>query len=199
MEFISPWLNVPDACVLVVLVLGILGGIRRGFSGELIRLITIVIAIGVGWHMSDQASAWLAARTGWPDEELKAVAFFGVIISVYTILSVIRHSFRLFLDFSFKGKLEIIGGAFLGLLRATVFSLVVLLGATMIASDVITPALEGSRSGRFVIEHVRPLYDEWAEKNPEFKLPDLEKAKERGLDTPAWEEYLGPLIAPDKE
>jgi len=221
MESLKEWLNVVDGIVLFVVFLGMLGGIRRGFSGELLRFITIAIAIYIGWRFSDQAMAWLAERSDWPENDLKAVAFFGLIVITYIILGIIRHSFRLLLDFSFRGKLEILGGAILGLIRASVFCAVALLGASMIPSEPLNTAVKQSRSGKLAIEFVGPLYSDWAEKNPEFKLPEMkvpdfeekaievhenvtdevfEEVDEVIEDVPEMmDEELGPLITPDQD
>src|SRR5690606_38152265 len=128
METIRPFLNATDIAVLVLLIIGILGGLRRGLSGEILRLVTIVISVYVGWKGADKGADWLSTRTGLPVEDMSAVAFFALIIGSYLILSIIRHTFRLLLDFTFKGKLERIGGAVLGFIRATVFCVSVVLG-----------------------------------------------------------------------
>jgi uncharacterized membrane protein required for colicin V production len=220
MESLKEWLNVADGIVLVVVILGMFGGIRRGFSGELLRFITIAIAIYIGWRFSDQATAWLTERSDWPENDLKAVAFFGLIVITYVILGIIRHSFRLLLDFSFRGKLEILGGALLGLIRAMVFCAVALLGASMIPFEPIQAAVKQSRSGKLAIEYVGPLYSDWAEKNPEFRLPgmnvpdvpeqlnDVQEIVTEAVPGEVTEvieevpeimdEELGPLITPDQ-
>jgi membrane protein required for colicin V production len=217
MESLKAYLNLVDGIVAVVLFLGILGGIRRGLSGELLRVITIVIAIVIGWRFSDQTAAWLADNSDWPNDDLKAVAFFGLIVAVYLILGIIRHGFRLLLDFSFKGKMEYIGGALFGLVRSLVFCAVALLGASMIPSESVQSAVNDSRSGQFAIEHLGPVYTDWAEKHPEFKLPDMktpevveqaievkntipEDATETVIEkTEEIEDDLGPLIIPDSD
>jgi len=194
MDTLRTFINIPDISVLALLVIGILGGLRRGLSGELLRLITIIIAVIVGWKGADQAAAWLANRIDWPVEDVTALAFFGLIISTYLIVSIIRHTLRLLLDFTFQGKIERMGGALLGLIRAVVFCSAVLLGAALIPSEPVQLVIQKSVTGRLVEAHLVPLYENWAEENPKFKLPELEKIKEIEVDTPPWDDYLGPLI-----
>jgi len=198
---ISQWINITDGCVAAILVLGLLGGIRRGLSGELLRIATIVAALFAGWKGADAGAAWLAGRGGWTAEEVKPLAFFGIIVATFLVLAIVRIAFRLFLDFSFKGKLELIGGAVSGLLRATVFCAIVLLGASLIPSEPLQHALQSSMSGQWVQEHIRPRFDRLIEENPEFSLPALrgDEPEPGGLDQPAWENYLGPLIDPDND
>ncbi|HMP89859.1 MAG TPA: CvpA family protein [Kiritimatiellia bacterium] len=199
MDHIQPWLNITDISVLVILVLGILGGARRGLAGELMKVITAVLAIVVAWRMNAQAADWLSKPLKWPDDDLRVLAFFGIIIAVYVILTLIRMGFRLFIDFSFKGKIELLGGALFGLLRATALCIVVLLLVALIKHEGLESLLSKSRAANFVHDNIRPIYDDWASKNPDFKLPDREKIKERGITPPDWEQFLGPLIAPDDE
>lgn len=199
METIRPFLNVVDISVFVVLILGILGGLRRGLSGELLRMITVVIAVLVGWKGAFRGAEWLSARSDWPNEDLVPVAFFGLIISSYLLLSIVRHTFRLFLDFTFKGKLERLGGAAIGIIRATLFICATLLAASLLPSEPVQQALQASVSGRLAATHIVPLYGEWTKDNPRFKLPELEQIKEISVETPPWENYLGPLIEDTSE
>jgi len=193
MDTLRTFINIPDISVLVLLIIGILGGLRRGLSGELLRLITIILAVVVGWKGADQTAAWLANRINWPVEDVTALAFFGLIISTYLIVSIVRHALRLLLDFTFQGKIERLGGALLGLIRAVVFCSAVLLGAALIPSEPVQSAIQSSVTGRLVAAHLVPLYENWAEENPKFKLPELEKIKDIEVDTPPWGDYLGPL------
>jgi len=194
MDTLRTFINIPDISVFILLIIGILGGLRRGLSGELLRLITIIIAVVVGWKGADRAAEWLASRTDWPVDDLTAVAFFGLIISTYLVVSIIRHALRLLLDFTFQGKIERIGGALLGLTRATVFCSAVLLGAALIPSEPVQTAVQSSVTGRLVATHLVPLYENWADENPKFKLPELEKIKDIQVEAPPWDDYLGPLI-----
>ena len=199
MELINPWLNVTDICVLVIIAIGMLSGARRGFAGELIKLAIAVFAVVFGWRMSDTASDWLSRHIDWPKADLQVLSFFGLIVAVYLLLTLIRLGFRFFIDFSFKGKIELIGGALLGILRATTLCVFILLLMSLV--DVLNhyDMINRSQSHQLVEKYVRPHYDAWAEAHPNFTLPEKEKLKERGFTVPEWEQYLGPLIAPDQE
>lgn len=205
MESFKEWLNIVDGVVAVVLVLGLLGGMRRGLSGELLRVITVMIALLAGWYGAEGAAAWLAERSDWPLEDLRLVGLIGLIAGVYFGLGIVRHTFRLFLDFTFRGRIELLGGAFLGLVRATLFCAVALLGASLIPSEAIQQALGESRTGQAVLEHLTPAYNSWAGSNPDLKLPVKEDAlpveEVAPIDLPAVEppepresEVLGPLL-----
>lgn len=201
------YLNIVDIIVAAMLLFGFVGGIRRGLSGELLRILSIIIAIVVGWKGTDAGSAWLSEKSEWPVEDVKKFAFLGLIVATYVFLAFVRVGLRLFLSFSFKGKLEVIGGALIGLLRAAVFSAVALLAMTMIDYQTLNDALANSVTGKLVKEHVRPLYDEIARENPDLNLPTGEPVEETTeeepaespLETPAFENYLGPLIDSENE
>lgn len=199
MGFFQSVMNAPDIAVGVVLLIGILGGARRGLSGEIARLVTIVIAVFVAWRFSDPAADWVAGRMEWPKADAAPVAFVGVLFLCYTALTLVRHALRVFLDFSFKGKLELLGGALFGLVRALVFCVAGLMCAALIPSAPIQQAMSESRSGSAVINHLVPLYANWSEDNPRFKLPDLQQVEDKAeeampAETPPWDDYLGPLI-----
>jgi uncharacterized membrane protein required for colicin V production len=198
------WFTIPDACVALILILGLAGGLRRGLSGELFRLLTFGLGLFVAWKGADQAAAWLAARTEWDAAELRAVGFMSLFLLAYTLLSLLRHALNLFMGFSFKGALERVGGAVFGLARAVVFAAVALLAALLIPSEAVQEKLDASRTGIFARDHLLPAYTDWAAENPDLGLPaPVEPGEDgtippgQGLDMPAWEEMLGPLIEPE--
>lgn len=210
MESTGYVIPIADIAVAVLLLLGMIGGIRRGFSGEIIRILTIILAIFVGWKGAGAGAIWLSERTDWLVEDLKPYAFFGLILASYIVLAIARLALRLLIDFSFRGKLEIIGGAATGLFRAGIFSAVLLLAASLLDYPPVTAAIQDSTSGQLVIKHVRPLYNEIAARHPDLKLPPIEgddanqpaspgQSQVQGLDTPAYEQYLGPLIDDEEE
>jgi len=210
MEAVKQWINLVDGIVAVILVLGLFGGVRRGLSGELLRVITIVVALLIGWYGADTAASWLADRVTLPDDDVRVVALLGLIVGTYTVLGIVRHVFRIILDFSFRGRLEIIGGGLLGLLRASVFSSIALVGASLVPSPVVEAALLASRSGTWAVEHLTPAYLSWAEQHPGLKLPTKEQPlpevelPDFPVDSPAIETVieskpLGPLIDSTEE
>ncbi len=205
MEAVKEWINLVDGIVAAVLVLGLFGGVRRGLSGELLRIITIVIALLVGWYGADTGAAWLDDHTELPPDDARVVALLGLIVGTYVVLGIVRHVFRIILDFSFRGRLEILGGGFLGLLRASVFSAMALVGASLVPSPAVDAALHASRSGTWAIDHLTPAYLSWAEQHPGLKLPTREQPvpdielPDFPVDAPAIETVieskpLGPLI-----
>jgi membrane protein required for colicin V production len=202
MNDLQSYLNITDICAALLLLFGMLGGLRRGLSGELLRIISIAIAIVVGWKGTDAGAVWIAEKSGWPVEDVKIAAFLGLIVGTYIFLAFVRLALRLFVDFAFKGKLEHIGGALVGLTRSAIFATVALLFLSLFDYEPTKQAVTNSVSGDLVIRHVRPLYDEIARKNPDLKLPLVESEipdDDAPINQPAFENYLGPLIEHDEE
>lgn len=199
MAFLQQFFNVVDIAVGVVLLLGLIGGIRRGLSGELFRIISMVLAVVAGWKFAGEGADWLAGRTDWPPEDLTTPAFFGIIAASYIVLAIVRLALRLVIDFSFKGKLELLGGALLGLSRSLLLCAVLLLGTSLLPYPKVQEALAASVTGGWTRQYLRPAYDNFAARHPDLELPVSEDTASEGeppalLDTPAYEEYLGPLI-----
>lgn len=203
MEIFSDWMNITDGCVLVLLGLGLIGGIRRGLSGELLRIASIILAFVAGWRGTEPLTHYLEDLTGRTPAELKPAAFIGLVVISYLALSILRRALRLMVDFSFKGQLEVMGGAVTGLVRAGFFASLVLLGASLIPHEPLREAVRHSITGQWVNAHVRPRFDDLVARNPEFQLPELIDPESNGpsfgLDTPALEPYLGPLIEPGRD
>lgn len=211
MESLSTLSNITDLSVLVLLFLGMASGVRHGLSGEFLRVLTFFFAILVGWKGTDAGAAWLAEQGNWPLDDVRSLAFFGLMLATYLALAIVRITLRLLMVFSFRGKVEYIGGALFGLLRAAVFCAIILLAISLYPFELLSNEIKASVSGRFVENYVRPLYDEIAVRNPDLNLPvgeippgvtptaerpaePLPALPPAGLDAPAYEPYLGPLI-----
>lgn len=195
MELLQPFMNITDIAVGVFLLFGLLSGIKRGLSNELFRMISIIVAVAVAWRFDDLGAAWLAKWTDWPAEELVTPAFFGIIVATYLFLAVIRLALRLFMDFSFKPKLERLGGGLFGLSRAVIFAIIALF-AIIAGNFGEALGVEESVSGQLVHTYVIPRYHAVAEQYPELNLPavDEEGGSGGGEFNPDLGNYIGPLI-----
>jgi membrane protein required for colicin V production len=196
MESLQPFMNITDILVGIFMLFGLLSGMKRGLSNELFRLISIIIAIVVAYRFDELGAVWLAKWVDWPAEELTKPAFFGIIVAVYIVLAIIRLALRLLMTFSFKPKIELLGGGLLGLTRAIIFVAIIIFA--LLAGDFGEAlGVEESVSGQLVREYVMPRYHAVAEQYPELKLPEVEEGSEESRDGAKnidIEQFLGPLI-----
>lgn len=193
--------NLVDAVALALLLAGLIGGIRRGLSGELARVMVALVCIFVVYHYTRPFAKWLQDHFHWEAHLALLGGVLALLLGAYIAATLIRMLLSTILNFAFKGKLERIGGALAGLLRSAITVTLFLLLVSFIPNDTVHRVVnEESASGRLVSKYVSPWYDKMAEKMPDLRLPERHEEKwdedafEQKLDK--WEsenEPLGPV------
>ena len=191
------FLNVTDIATGILLLLGMINGVRRGLSGELMRIILIGASIFGGWTFASTGAEWIKEHFDWSTGQSMTLSFFASIALTYAALMVIRFGLRFLMEFKFKGKVELIGGALVGLARSALLCSVVMLGLLMPEYESITRAIQASHAGTLVINHVQPHYQRLVSENPEFNFPESPQAVTESMALPESGEYLGPIIDDD--
>lgn len=191
--------NLVDAAVVALLLGGLVGGIRRGLSGELMRVIISIGCVAVIYKYTRPLAEWIQARHGGEAPVLLLISAAVLLVGAFLALSLLRIILAKILQFSFKGSLERIGGALAGLLRSGIVVAILLLLLSFLPGHSLHRFVaEESFFGRMTVEHVQPWYDKLAEKVPELQRMDKrintleEDASETAAD--AWEDApLGPV------
>ena len=167
-----PQFNIVDMVVLVVVILGTVRGFLKGLSGELAAVGSAVIALLAGWFFFGPAGDYLVESTRLTESNAYPVAFAAVLIGAYLLMRILRLVLRSILEFSFKGRIERLGGALAGFLHATVLCAVVLLFLSLWPGEALHGLVaEESVCGRIAAERLRPFYEELAEKHPVLRFP----------------------------
>ncbi|HMP71790.1 MAG TPA: CvpA family protein [Kiritimatiellia bacterium] len=172
MNYLPSWLNPVDAAVAIILLVGLIGGVRRGLSGELARLITFVAAIYLAWLLAPLAANAFAEEKGIPTHEMFVISFVALLIVLYILLGVIRWILHFVLDFSFRGKLEIYGGALFGLSRYLIFCSVALLLLSKAPSEGVQALLQGSVSQAAIERFIQPAHQRLSDRFPALRIPE---------------------------
>ena len=89
---LQEWWSLPDWIAGGILLVGLLGGIRRGLSGELSRLLALVLSFSGAWHFHRLAVPLLQSRLDWGEDALRLTSF----VSIFLLLPVFRFFFELF-------------------------------------------------------------------------------------------------------
>ena len=168
----SSGFNFIDGVVAVVLLVGILGGLKRGLSGELSRVIAIVVAVFAAWRFATPVADWAMARLSLSQDRAYLTSFIFILVAAFAALWIVRATLRSLMEFAFKGKIERIGGAIAGLLRAAVIAAALVLMLEFAPQpEIRTLVMEKSFVGRLVAQHLRPVYENLQQKVPELGLP----------------------------
>ncbi len=192
--------NIIDAIVGVFLAAGLIGGIRRGLSGELARAVIAVACIVVATLYGRPLADWAMNRFDLSPRTSYLTALLALLLGVYLASSLLRMLLGRLMDFHFKGKLERLGGGLCGLLRSGVVVSILLLLLSLMPnptlSDLIT---QESWSGRLICPRMRPMYESLSERVPELRIPEQLPADVNEVFDPGEEEPAGAESMPEPE
>lgn len=195
MQTVMAGFNAVDWIATGLLLFGLASGAKRGLSGEVATLVATAASGFAAWKFSGWARELILKNLDVSPKEATVGGVVAVFIVVYIVLWVLRKWLAAMMQFNFKGKLERMGGALSGLIRYTVVTGCLLLLATFIPNDAVQKAVgEESVMGHFVLQRVRPLYEDLSKKHgiplppgpEELKMPKADKAPViRDVEVPA--------------
>ncbi|MGD0649742.1 MAG: CvpA family protein [Verrucomicrobiia bacterium] len=179
-------MNWYDCVVLAALVYGIWSGVITGFSGEIIRVLGLLLMVALALHFYIPAGKWLQGVTGLVEEPANLIAFVAIAVPVYLISLLVRllvH--RRMKKMQFTAAVEDIGGGVAGLLPMVVImawlSVILMLTRSPFWHEEIA---RNSRFGAFVVRQF-PAVAAMAEKQfPEkmWFLKDLKRREEPNVE-----------------
>lgn len=165
--------NVVDGLVALFLLAGLFGGIKRGLSGEIVRALIAVAAAVAAVLYARPVSEWTIVHWNLPVRVALIGAFVAVFLGAYLAVTMVRVLLGKLADFHFKGPMERIGGALCGTARAAgVSGLILLLLGLAPNENLQSLVVDQSVAGRFVTQHLRPLYAQLSERVPEIQMPE---------------------------
>ena len=162
-----PQFNIFDIIGLLYFLFGLYQGLRRGLSGELASVLSTALAFVGGWKLYQPLGDYLLKISKLTPPSAHALAFAILIIGGYIVLKIIRLLLRHLMEFSFKGKLERLGGALAGLIRvavvASAFVLIVGLGPGAYLRNLV---IEHSVFGSRIFSYLGPVVESLKERYP---------------------------------
>lgn len=197
--------NAVDAIVAVFLLAGLVGGVRRGLSGELARAVIAVGCIVAAMLYTQPLADWGARRFGLDADRAYLGALVALLLGSFSALTTIRLLLGNLMDFHFKGRLERVGGGLCGLLRASVVMAIVLQLLSLIPNPNLHRLLsQESWAGRRAIPLLRPMYESLSTRVPALRAaerpvePPLEEAPAELLPVTGPADDLEPYPLPDE-
>jgi membrane protein required for colicin V production len=178
-----PHFNIIDVMVAVLIVLGLIRGVVKGLSGELAGLLSAAAAVTGAWYFYTPLGNFLADKTRLSEPATVAVAFVLALVGAYILMRILRLVLRHVMEFSFKGKIEKIGGMLAGGIRMTVIVAALVLLMALWPHDYLHRLFaEESVFGRFVFEKLGPVYEQIAEEHPALQIPRKEESVVEDVD-----------------
>ncbi len=172
----STHFNIVDIAVVVLIIFGLIRGLMKGLSGELAGLLSAAAAVAGGWYGYVPVGNYLAEKTRLSDPAAMSVAFVAVLIAAYILMRILRLVLRSLMEFSFKGKIEKIGGMLAGGIRMTVVTAALVLLMTLWPHEYIHRLFaEESVFGSYVFSAFGPVYEKIVEEHPSLQIPRKEE------------------------
>ncbi len=194
METLQQWFNLVDVIAGIVLLAGLIAGVRRGFSGEIIRLVIVAASVFVGWTFAPMVVDRFPDADLSP-QELFLAGFLVLSICSYLLLNVIRAMIAGLMEFSFRGKFEIYGGAVLGLIRSALVVIALIMVLHHAPSEGVRIKVDESFTGAHVIQLATPWLEKLEDEFPQLRFPESREELEDMVDPMMHDavEPLGPI------
>ena len=165
-------LSIVDIIAIVVVLIGILLGFRRRFSGELAHLVSIIVAFIVGLMTYRPLGYWLLENSRLGSRAAHAVAFVSTIVLASLVMVLIRTLLKRIISVVLEEETDKIAGVVAGFIKSTLFILIVFLFMNMIPHDYLNRIFgEESAIGRVVLRFM-PRIEEKLE-----EMESLERIK----------------------
>ena len=114
-------INWYDIVVVGAVLYGVWSGIRAGLTGEIIRVVGLVLMIVLASEFDESVGGWLYANFSLPGESARAVAFVSIAVVVYLITLAIRlRTSKRMQELKVAALLENVGGGFAGAIRMVI-------------------------------------------------------------------------------
>lgn len=162
-------LHTIDLVILAILIGGLIRGAFRGLSGELSSAIGLVATVIVAWHFYVPLGQYLYETTRMTQIQADTMALLviivGGLIAFFLLALLLKHIMQL----TFKGPLEPVGGALVGMIRYGLITVALLLLLVQFATDSIREKIETeSILASRTLQYVIPWYEDMIDRYPDW-------------------------------
>ncbi len=176
-----PNLNLVDIVALGLIAIGGIQGFFRGLSGELARLIGVIVAFVAGVSLHGAVGEWILKNTRLMDQTAHAVAFIATVVLAVLIMLAIRLVVKRLIKVVFADGFDKTVGIVAGLARMSVVVCIIFLIMNLIPHDYLNRQFgERSAIGSVVVRYV-PTVRETLERVAD---PESSTKHEEGTSTP---------------
>lgn len=173
-------MNTIDIVFGIILILGLVQGMRKGLFVELASLVGLIAGIFGAIYFSYFVGDWLVERTSWSEQVINLSAFAITFVVIIVIVSMAGKLLTKIADFAMLGIVNKIAGAAFAVLKFA-FLLSVVIMFLDAANKRLQVVSEEDIEASLLYEPIQMLA-------PAILPSILEKAKEENLYTPKEEE-----------
>lgn len=120
-------MSVLDIILLALLLLGLIGGFRKGFFVEVASLVALIAGVYGAIHFSNFAGDFLMDKVDWNEKTVNIIAFAITFIVIVLVIALAGKALTKLADFAALGVLNKLLGALFGLLKMAVILSVILI------------------------------------------------------------------------
>lgn len=120
-------MSVLDIILLALLLLGLIGGFRKGFFVEVASLVALIAGVYGAIHFSNFAGDFLMDKVDWNEKTVNIIAFAITFIVIVLVIALAGKALTKLADFAALGILNKLLGALFGLLKMAVILSVILI------------------------------------------------------------------------
>lgn len=149
-------MNYLDIILGILLVLGLLKGLKNGFFVELASLVGLIAGIYGAIHFSYYAVDFLSERVDWSDDTINLVAFAITFLIIVIVISIAGRLLTQIANFAMLGIVNKLLGAVFGVLK-TAFILSVIIMFIVALNDRFTFIDKETRETSVLYKNIKPL------------------------------------------
>ncbi len=120
-------MSVLDIILLALLLLGLIGGFRKGFFVEVASLVALIAGVYGAIHFSNFSGDFLMDKVDWNEKTVNIIAFAITFIVIVLVIALAGKALTKLADFAALGILNKLLGALFGLLKMAVILSVILI------------------------------------------------------------------------
>ena len=120
-------MSVLDIILLILLLLGLINGFRKGFFVEVASLVALVAGIYGAIHFSNYAAEFLMEKVDWNEKTVNITAFAITFIVIVLVIALAGKALTKLADFAALGMLNKFLGAIFGIVKMAVILSVILI------------------------------------------------------------------------
>jgi uncharacterized membrane protein required for colicin V production len=163
-------MSVVDIVALLFILIGAIQGFFRGLSGEIARLIGIILAFVAGLTLYGPVGEWVSSNTKLGGQGAHALAFITTILLSIIIMVLLRSIIKRMVKVVFAEGFDKGAGVVAGMLRMSIIVCIIFLCMNLIPHEYLNRVFgEESAIGRVVVKYV-PTVRETLE-NANIPLP----------------------------
>lgn len=162
-------LHTIDYVILAILLAGLIRGAFRGLSGELSSALGLVATVAVAWHVYEPIGEYLHETTQMTPIQADTMALLAIIVGGLVVFFLLALLLKHIMQLTFKGPLEPVGGAIVGLIRYGLITAALLLLIFQFATDAVREHLESeSKLAGTALEYLIPWYEDLIDRYPDW-------------------------------